>query len=220
MTRKHGEEKKNTNKKQFLNSLNSLKTVKIPGRMFEYQTQISEALMPRVSSRCCFYSCLPIRLSVRWPLNGGGGGCCGGHGWGPALGAGEGGQGEGAICLPGRLAARRAPGAARQPVLGVRLVLALRLGVVGQREVASLPGLHSLFVKASLGGGATGVLVGQEPHRVSGNRCEGGRVQLRADGAAWGVSVGEVRMGVAVTHIWGWWLGGGGVPQQRGCPTV
>lgn len=63
--------KRNKNKKtkQFLNSLNSLKTVKIPSRMFEYQTQISEALMPRVSCVCGFCLFLPICLYLcagRW----------------------------------------------------------------------------------------------------------------------------------------------------------
>lgn len=86
-----------------------------------------------------------MSLSVRWPLN-----CCGGRGGGgcrqggSALEAGQVGQSRSAIGLPGGFTARRAPGAARQPVLGVRLVLALCPGIVREWEGASLPGLHSL----------------------------------------------------------------------------
>lgn len=55
---------KKPQKSSFLNSLNSLKTVKIPGRMFEYQTQILEALMPRVSSVCRFLLVSPPLLRL------------------------------------------------------------------------------------------------------------------------------------------------------------
>lgn len=86
-----------------------------------------------------------MSLSVRWPLN-----CCGGRGGGgcrqggSALEAGQVGQSRSAIGFPGGFTARRAPGAARQPVLGVRLVLTLCPGIVREWEGASLPGLHSL----------------------------------------------------------------------------
>ena len=91
-------------------------------------------------------------LSVRRPLNrcccrgggGGGGGRRGGCRGGAALDAAQGGRSRSAIGVPGRFAARRAPGAARRPVLGVALVLALRPGVVGQGEAAPLPGQHGL----------------------------------------------------------------------------
>lgn len=85
-----------------------------------------------------------MSLSVRWPLN-----CCGGRGGGcrqggSALEAGQVGQSRSAIGLPGGFTARRAPGAARRPVLGVGLVLALCPGIVRQWEGAPLPGQHGL----------------------------------------------------------------------------